>query len=106
MSYFFNQLTPAQHERLAILSEELGEAQQAIGKILRHGYESHNPTISVPEDERPATNREELEKELGDVVFAINLLGSDIYQPAIGRRVLLKAEKIKPYLHHQSEPKR
>lgn len=39
----FNGLTPAEAERLALLSEELGEAQQAIGKILRHGYDSSNP---------------------------------------------------------------
>ena len=103
----FNKLTAAQTERLAILSEELGEAQQAIGKILRHGYESCNPLW--PEDdgeggyERAPTNRESLEKELGDVVFAINLLGNDIHQPTIGRRVLAKAEKIKPYLHHQDK---
>lgn len=101
MDRHFNRLNPAQHERLAILSEELGEAQQAIGKILRHGYESCDPTLTVPEDERPPTNRENLEKELGDVVFSINLLGDDIYQPAVGRRVIEKAAKIKPYLHHQ-----
>ena len=39
----FNQLTPAEAERLALLLEELGEAQQAIGKILRHGYASTHP---------------------------------------------------------------
>jgi NTP pyrophosphatase (non-canonical NTP hydrolase) len=97
----FNELTPAQHERLAVLAEEMGEAIQAIGKILRHGYESHNPDEIVPEDERPATNRENLEKELGDVVFAINMLGNDISHRAVGSRVLVKAEKIKRYLHHQ-----
>jgi hypothetical protein len=98
----FNKLSPAQHERLAILSEELGEAQQAIGKILRHGYESYDPTLTVPEGYCPPSNRDNLQKELGDVVFAINLLGNDIHQASIGARVLEKAEKIKPYLHHQS----
>ena len=34
----FNQLTPAETERLAILAEECGEVIQAVGKILRHGY--------------------------------------------------------------------
>ena len=97
----FNKLSPSQHERLAILLEELGEAQQAIGKILRHGYESCDPTLIPPDDERPPNNRENLEKELGDVVFSINLLGDDIYQPAVGRRVIDKASKIRPYLHHQ-----
>ena len=36
----FNKLSAAEAERLALLLEELGEAQQAIGKILRHGYEN------------------------------------------------------------------
>jgi hypothetical protein len=40
MTVNFNGLAPAETERLALLLEELGEAQQAIGKILRHGYES------------------------------------------------------------------
>lgn len=65
----FNQLTPAELERLAKLSEELGEATQAIGKILRHGYESYNPTIQFPK-----SNRQDLERELGDILFAIDLL--------------------------------
>lgn len=39
----FNGLSPAETERLALLSEEMGEVQQAIGKILRHGYESIHP---------------------------------------------------------------
>ena len=60
-----NGLTPAQSERLFCLLEEMGEAQQAIGKILRHGYESRDPS---------ATNRETLARELGDVQRAINML--------------------------------
>lgn len=62
----FNQLTHAQAERLAILSEELGEAQQRIGKILRHGYTSCHPSTQE-------SNRTGLEKELGDV-FATTLI--------------------------------
>jgi NTP pyrophosphatase (non-canonical NTP hydrolase) len=100
MSYYFNQLKAAEHERLAILSEELGEAQQAIGKILRHGYESVNPTLA------PAcqfTNREELEHELGDVLFAVSMLSDalDVSHTRIAEFALGKAQKIKPYLHHQ-----
>lgn len=44
----FNALTPAEAERLFYLLEKLGEAQQAIGKILRHGYESYDPTVAAP----------------------------------------------------------
>ena len=78
-------LNPAQAERLFYLLEELGEAQQAIGKILRHGYESRDPTKATPtyDDNRggqdcwrntSATNRETLARELGDVQRAINML--------------------------------
>ena len=93
----FNQLTPAQAERLAVLSEELGEAQQAIGKILRHGYKSHHPNI--PE----ITNRNSLEKELGDITFAISMLASmdDINYDKVTRYAFEKQSKIRKYLHHQ-----
>lgn len=50
----FNELNPAQVELLALLAEEMGEAIQAIGKVLRHGYESYHP---VTED----GNRESLD---------------------------------------------
>lgn len=64
----FNKLTPAQAERLALLLEEMGEAQQMIGKILRHGYESSNPNTKGP------TNLQALERELGDVRAAMIIL--------------------------------
>ena len=61
MQYHFNQLTPAQAERLAMLIEECGEVIQIAGKILRHGYNSYHP-------ERPhITNRELLQQELTDL---------------------------------------
>ena len=96
---FSNELTPAQVERLAILLEELGEAQQCIGKILRHGYESRNPL-----DVNSATNRQLLQSELGDVLYSVMQLGAnlDVKLPAIWQRSEEKREKIKPYLHHQS----
>lgn len=98
MSESFNQLSSAEAERLALLLEELGEAQQAIGKILRHGYESHYP-------ERLSTNRQELEKELGDICAAIHILcerNKDLssFNIAIARdEKIIKVEK---YMHHQS----
>ena len=94
----FNQLTPAQAERLALLLEELGEAAQVVGKILRHGYESVNPFF--PEDD---TNRARLEKELGDVLVAIDFLidYGDIEQWALDDRKRVKHHKIWEWLHHQ-----
>jgi NTP pyrophosphatase (non-canonical NTP hydrolase) len=95
---FSNRLTDAQLERLAILSEELGEAQQAIGKILRHGYESCNP-----DGNQSRTNRDDLETELGDVMFAMSLISDagEVSPIAVCERALIKAKKILPYLHHQ-----
>lgn len=65
----FNRLTPGQVERLSICAEEMGEAIQAIGKVLRHGYKRRHPfTPGGP------SNRENLEVELGHVEAAIELL--------------------------------
>ena len=87
-------LTPGEMERLAIIAEECGEVVQAVGKIIRHGYES---------DFVGPTNREQLEKELGDVLYAINLMAKkkDINLSRVQESSEQKAEKIKPYLHHQ-----
>ena len=95
---FSNRLSDAQLERLAILSEELGEAQQAIGKIIRHGYESYNP-----DGNQSRTNRDDLETELGDVMFAMSLISDagEVSHVAVCERALIKAKKILPYLHHQ-----
>lgn len=65
----FNQLTQAQLERLAILSEELGEAQQIIGKIIRHGYDSY-----YPNDPEKITNRQLLKDELRDIRVIVKAL--------------------------------
>lgn len=99
----FNRLNPAQHERLAILSEELGEAQQAIGKILRHGYDCRNTDLDTCEAYAP-DNRSNLETELGDVICAISMLSdeADVSHIRIAERALAKAKKIQLYLHHQA----
>lgn len=81
----FNQLSPAELERLAYLAEEMCEAGQIIGKIIRHGYESRDPTKAVPvtDDNRGGTigrhnssptNRHLLETELGDVLRAVKMM--------------------------------
>ena len=61
-------LSEKEVERLVILSEECGEVIQAIGKILRHGMDSYNPNLV-----NPISNREHLEKELGDVIALIQI---------------------------------
>lgn len=92
----FNGLTPAEVERLALLVEEMGEATQVVGKVLRHGYESHHP-------DGGQTNRKLLMNELGDVKHSVELLceAGDLSKQAIGVQSHLKGERVKPYLHHQ-----
>lgn len=96
----FNKLSPAELERLALLSEELGEAQQAIGKILRHGYKSVHPYGGL-------NNRENLEIELGDVQAAIGMMtgARDLRADQIADWAECKRERVQQYLHHQSRAK-
>ena len=95
---FSNDLTDAQLERLAILSEELGEAQQCIGKIIRHGYHSWNPTVVSTK-----TNKEELARELGHVNFAIDMIlqSEDIEGDQVSFSYVEKEKSIQRWLHHQ-----
>lgn len=95
----FNQLTPAEDERLSLLVEECGEVLQIIGKIKRHGYESYNPF-----DENKTTNRKLLEKELGDLMFSINLLWNrgDVDALEVNKHEINKKYSVDPYLHHNS----
>ncbi|MCL1962259.1 MAG: hypothetical protein FWG56_10945 [Desulfovibrionaceae bacterium] len=92
----FNQLTPAEAERLALLAEECGEAVQAIGKVLRHGYESRHPSGGP-------TNREALARECGDVCDSIRrLIGAgDLNGNAVTQAADNKARNAARYLHHQ-----
>jgi len=96
MSEHFNDLTPGQCERLALLLEEMGEAQQIIGKTLRHGYDSEHP------DGGP-TNRRLLEKEIGDVIATVDMLveADDLDDDRIQDCRFKKHKTMKPYLHHQ-----
>ena len=91
----FNNLSDGQAERLAWLLEELGEAQQAVGKILRHGYHSYDPT-------NPAHlgNKADLERELKDVIKAINYMSqkfdiNHIILDSYDMPIMMK------YSHHQ-----
>ena len=61
----------AERERLAILAEECGEVIQAIGKILRHGFENSFSSDSMVITE---TNRQRLRREICDVLAVTGLL--------------------------------
>lgn len=92
----FNQLTPAETERLAILAEECGEVIQAVGKILRHGYEGTHPHGGP-------NNRQLLELECGDVLQILQLMyqNCDLEKENILKRSISRRESIKVYTHHQ-----
>jgi NTP pyrophosphatase (non-canonical NTP hydrolase) len=96
---FSNDLSDAQLERLAILSEELGEAQQVIGKVLRHGLHSWNPTVVGT-----GTNKDDLQKEMGHVAYAVSALclAGDLEAMEIDRSHHKKIISIKKWLHHQA----
>ncbi len=93
----FNKLTPAEAERLAILLEELGEAQHAAGKILRHGYES-----GFDVQYTGMTNRQALEQELSDVRCAVNRLTeiNDLSFERIKDFTIRKQCIVEQFLHH------
>ena len=93
----YNKLTDPQAERLALLSEELGEVQQAIGKILRHGYDNWNPDLA-----NGISNRNDLEKEIGHVLHAIYLMetNGDIDSLSIEESSKKKKDRVQFWLHY------
>ena len=93
---FSNELSPAETERLAMLAEECGEVVQIVGKILRHGYESKHPNGGP-------TNREQLERELGDVeaVKKMMIAGFDVRENEVIGHCGSKLTKVLQWLHHQ-----
>jgi hypothetical protein len=94
----FNRLTPAEDERLALVSEECAEVIQIICKIQRHGYESYHP------DDDNMNNRGLLTKELGDLRHVIERLEvADLTPRDIEFWKDEKAKKIVRYLHHQPD---
>ena len=99
MSHEENDLLPSELERLSILMEEMAEVIHIIGKIQRHGYESYHPENSR------VLNRQLLEKEIGHVSHAINLMiaNKDIDAGSIDLERANKKKKILQYLHFAHE---
>lgn len=93
--FIMNKLTPAETERLAKFLEEMGECLAAIGKIQVHGFES-----TYPED--PETNREWLEKEMGDLKAAIHRMekNGDVSSTTINERMEYKLKTGGKYLYY------
>jgi hypothetical protein len=72
--------------------------QQAVGKILRHGYDSVNPNVPTGLN----NNRSDLVREVGDVLTVLGLLfeAKDLNEEAVAQRVISKTVKVRQYLHH------
>lgn len=93
----YNELTPAEVERLAILTEEMGESLQVVGKMLRHGMEPVDQIHSIRYN-----NRRDLAIELGQVQHAISLVAAkDVSENLMRQSLHDRFAKIHPYLHHQ-----
>jgi NTP pyrophosphatase (non-canonical NTP hydrolase) len=90
-------LSKSELERLAILAEECAEVQHMVSKIIRHGYESYNPF-----DKDKTSNRKLLEKELGDLLYAIELCTTknDIDYMVVEAHIKNKELSINKYLHY------
>jgi NTP pyrophosphatase (non-canonical NTP hydrolase) len=95
----FNNLTPAEAERLAMLAEECGEVIQAVGKILRHGYASVHPDGR----DKGRDNRANLLRELGDVRAIVALMcgENDIDHSEMVVAATDKLARVARYVHHQ-----
>ena len=97
----FNQLTPAEAERLALLAEECGEVVQMVGKILRHGFDSYHP------DRHDESNRVLLAREIAHVQVAADMLfDADLSQAEFKVARDNKRERVRKYLHHNPESPR
>lgn len=92
-------LTPGEIERLAILAEECGEAAQAIGKVLRFGWESSSPYRGA----NGRTNRADLERELGNIRAVVNLMldAGDVRLNAVQSWQRNKREALKKWTLYQ-----
>ena len=95
----FNGLTPAETERLAMLSEEAGEIVQMVGKIIRHGYESYHPDDPIKKQ-----NRWLLQDEINDlvgVVYGMQAAGDLSLMTMDSRHQDNSWQRKLKYSHHQ-----
>lgn len=90
-----NRIGEAEQERLGLFTEEMGESQLEIGKILRHGIDSRHP------DDPDLSNAERLELEAGHVLASIDLLVAcgTLSREGLARSRRAKLEKLRSWLH-------
>lgn len=80
-------------EALIILAEECCEVGQIVAKIHRWGLDSNN------KGNHPTTNRDELIREMGDVMAMIRIVQGElgISDADLARAVQNKLEKLRVY---------
>lgn len=99
MTEHFNNLAPAEAERLAMLAEECAEVIQIISKIQRHGYESYHPG-----DPLKTTNRAMLRKEVTDIAaVTASMLSRNDFEAFTDMDVKVAWRKKLRYSHHQEQ---
>jgi NTP pyrophosphatase (non-canonical NTP hydrolase) len=91
-----NNLSEAEIERLALLGEECGEVQQAIGKVLRHGYESTHADYNF------IKNRDLLRKEVLDLMAITRLMFDNDLEVATNKELNAIIDKKNQFLHHNT----
>ena len=98
----FNELGNSEAEAIALCAEECGEAIQAAMKILRHGMECYDPGAV-----HTRNNRQDLERELGQVLATIEILKADgiVFEAGLKEAKIEKLNSVFQYLHHAKMPK-
>ncbi|SER86847.1 hypothetical protein SAMN04490244_103321 [Tranquillimonas rosea] len=66
------ELTRAETERLALLSEKASAVSQCVGAILQHGYDSYS--LSTPD----TSNRRRLSQEIEELLGVIVVMDRDL----------------------------
>jgi hypothetical protein len=92
MSEFFNQLLPAEEERLVILMETMAEVTKTIGKAFREGYDGKDL----------GANRKRLEQDLGSVMCILDdmFAENDVSRKAVAEEAM-KEKLSNRILHFQ-----
>jgi NTP pyrophosphatase (non-canonical NTP hydrolase) len=98
----FNEISNAEAEAIALCAEECGEAVQAAMKILRHGLECYDPGAT-----HTRNNRQDLERELGQVLAAIEVLKANgiVFADGLAEAKKDKLAHVGNYLHHAKMPR-
>lgn len=93
-------MTNAERERLARFIEECSEAIQAAAKILRHGWEAIDNSVTPPVH---YNNRVHLATEIGHIHNTVDaMIGyRDISENVIIVERARKEQNVLPYLHYQ-----